>query len=39
LTYTPLQHSERKTRRSTIWQRTPDGWKIGFHQGTTVQDS
>ena len=33
LTYTLLQHSERKTRRSTIWQRTPDGWKIVFHQG------
>ena len=39
LTYTLLQHSERKTRRSTIWQRTPDGWKIVFHQGTIVQDS
>jgi hypothetical protein len=39
LTYTLLQHNERKTRRSTIWQRTPDGWKIVFHQGTIVQDS
>jgi hypothetical protein len=39
LTYTLLQQSERKTRRSTIWQRTPDGWKIVFHQGTIVQDS
>lgn len=39
LTYTLLQHNERKTRRSTIWQRTQDGWKIVFHQGTIVQDS
>jgi hypothetical protein len=38
LTYTLLQHSERKTRRSTIWQHTQDGWKIVFHQGTIVQD-
>jgi len=38
LTYTLLQRSERKTRRSTIWQRTPDGWKIIFHQGTIVQE-
>lgn len=33
LTYTLLQ-DERKTRRTTIWQSTPDGWKIIFHQGT-----
>ncbi|MGH9581826.1 MAG: DUF4440 domain-containing protein [Bryobacteraceae bacterium] len=39
LTYTLLQNNERKTRRSTIWQRTNDGWKIVFHQGTTVQES
>ena len=38
LTYTLFQ-SERKTRRSTIWQRTETGWKIVFHQGTVVQDS
>ncbi len=38
LTYTLLQ-GERKTRRSTIWQNTPTGWKIVFHQGTIVQDS
>jgi hypothetical protein len=37
LTYTLLQE-ERKTRRSTIWQRTETGWKIVFHQGTVVQD-
>jgi len=38
LTYT-LFRSERKTRRSTIWQRTETDWKIVFHQGTVVQDS
>jgi len=38
LTYTLLQ-GERKTRRATIWQNTPTGWKIVFHQGTVVQDS
>ncbi len=32
LTYTLLQPNERKTRRSTIWQRTQEGWKIVFHQ-------
>lgn len=39
LTYTLLQDNSRKTRRSTIWQRTREGWKIVFHQGTMVQDS
>ena len=39
LTYTLLQNGKRKTRRSTIWQRTPTGWKIGFHQGTIIQGS
>lgn len=37
LTYTLFQGS-RVTRRSTIWRRTPDGWRILFHQGTLVQD-
>lgn len=37
LTYT-LLHGPRKTRRATIWQHTPSGWKIVFHQGTVVQD-
>ena len=37
LTYTLLQDHVRKTRRSTIWQRTASGWKIVFHQGTLVQ--
>jgi hypothetical protein len=39
LTYTLIQDNERRTRRSTIWQRTPEGWKIVFHQGTVVQES
>ena len=37
LTYTLVQDKQRTTRRSTIWQQTPDGWKIVFHQGTLVQ--
>lgn len=37
LTYTLLQ-GERKTRRATIWQKTPAAWKIVFHQGTIVQE-
>lgn len=39
LTYTLLQDHVRLTRRATIWQRTPDGWKIVYHQGTIVQDA
>jgi hypothetical protein len=37
LTYTLLQDRVRLTRRSTVWRRTPDGWKIVFHQGTIAQ--
>jgi hypothetical protein len=37
LTYTLLQDNKRQTRRSTIWQRTAEGWKIVYHQGTIVQ--
>ncbi len=39
LTYTLLQDRQRLTRRSTIWQKTPGGWKIVYHQGTIVQDA
>ncbi len=39
LTYTLLQHKQRKTRRSTIWQQTAEGWKIAYHQGTITQDA
>lgn len=38
LTYT-LNQGARVTRRSTIWRRTPEGWKIVYHQGTIVEDS
>jgi hypothetical protein len=37
LTYTLLQ-GERVTRRSTIWRRTAQGWKILYHQGTVVEE-
>jgi hypothetical protein len=39
LTYTLLQDKERRTRRSTIWQRTAEGWKIVYHQGTIVENA
>ena len=39
LTYDLLQEAARKTRRATIWQRTPEGWKIAYHQGTIIQES
>jgi hypothetical protein len=39
LTYTLVQDNKRRTRRSTIWQRTADGWKIVYHQGTIVQEA
>jgi hypothetical protein len=37
LTYTLVQDRTRVTRRSTIWRRSDDGWKIVFHQGTIVE--
>ena len=39
LTYTLLQDNVRLTCRSTIWQRTAEGWQIVYHQGTVVQDA
>jgi hypothetical protein len=39
LTYTLVQDGRRRTRRSTIWQQTTEGWKILYHQGTIVQDA
>lgn len=35
ITYT-LRQLERVTRRATIWERTPEGWRILYHQGTLV---
>ena len=37
LTYTLIQGA-RVTRRSTIWRRTGQSWKIVYHQGTVVED-
>jgi len=34
-TYT-LRQGERVTRRMTIWQSAPAGWRILYHQGTIV---
>jgi hypothetical protein len=39
LTYTLIQDQLRRTRRSTIWKRMAEGWKIVYHQGTIIQDS
>lgn len=36
LTYELLQNRTRRTRRTTIWQRTPSGWKAVYHQGTLI---
>jgi hypothetical protein len=38
LTYTLIQDEKRRTRRATIWQRTAEGWKIVYHQGTIILD-
>ena len=35
-TYLLLQ-GERSSRRSTLWERTPDGWRALYHQGTLTQ--
>ncbi len=37
VTYRLLQQGNRCTRRSTLWRRAADGWKIVYHQGTLVQ--
>lgn len=29
----------RISRRSTLWHKSAEGWKIVYHQGTLVQDS
>lgn len=33
-----LDQRGRRSRRTTLWRRTPDGWKIEFHQGTLTAD-
>jgi len=37
LTYR-LQFLGRTTRRATVWERTPEGWRALYHQGTVVVD-
>lgn len=40
LTYTLVQKpagGARTTRRATIWEKTGEGWKIVYHQGTIVE--
>lgn len=36
LTYILIQDKTRVTRRSTIWRRVNDNWKILYHQGTVI---
>lgn len=38
LTYT-LDQCGRLSRRATLWQRSPQGWQILYHQGTLVDDA
>src|SRR5689334_10030253 len=38
VTYLLVQDGVRRTRRATIWERTSDGWKIVYHQGTVISD-
>ncbi len=37
LTYFLVQNKARATRRSTIWKRINNNWKILYHQGTIVE--
>jgi hypothetical protein len=34
-TYT-LHQGARRTRRATVWQSTPSGWQVLYHQGTVI---
>ena len=36
LTYNLIQDQKRYTRRSTIWRKENEQWKIVYHQGTVV---
>ena len=36
VTYALVQDGSRVSRRSTIWRRAEDEWKIVYHQGTLV---
>lgn len=37
-TYT-LDQNGRLTRRATIWQKSEEGWKILYHQGTIISSA
>jgi hypothetical protein len=37
VTYTLLQQKQRVTRRSSIWRKSGQLWKIVYHQGTVVE--
>ena len=37
VTYTLLQQKQRLTRRSSIWRRSGQAWRILYHQGTVVE--
>jgi hypothetical protein len=37
LTYVS-QRGERRARRSSVWLRTQDGWRVYFHQGTLISE-
>lgn len=39
LTYTLIQNHTRVTRRSTIWRKIGDQFKILYHQGTIVKEN
>ncbi|WHZ12746.1 MAG: hypothetical protein OJF60_003187 [Burkholderiaceae bacterium] len=37
-TYRLEQADGRLSRRSTLWRRSPQGWKALYHQGTLISD-
>jgi hypothetical protein len=30
------ERGERRARRSSVWRKTEDGWRVYFHQGTLI---
>ena len=39
VTYRSVGQSGQEARRSSIWARTDEGWKMAFHQGTRIPNS
>jgi hypothetical protein len=35
LTYVS-ESGDRRSNRSSIWRKTPGGWRLYFHQGTMI---